>query len=419
MTNPDSGMIPGIGEKGDKKRTGAEKVSSGGGGGNRSGTGKKHASHKKRSPAARKGSGKRRRNVSRARKSIFSRPFPYLLIGIVLAAFMLFFIIESEKTAAGSAAQGSQAQNANQAGAQGSQAQNANQAGAQGSQAQNANQAGGPEASALTSAGQGDVQATGTMAGAAVNAGAGNIPADNTAALAAAGQGDVQAANLSQAPSSSEAENSISGADSETGESGDAVPVRSITISAETDEMVQCDTLQLTAEVSPGKARNTSLLWYSDDETIARVSQTGVVTSVGGGSTVINVIASNGVTAAFPIHVSASSKIMNVTVDVECTHNDKAGFNWTYKYMLDGEPIHESRTLVVEAGRTISLVSEIMDHDAQPDIGSCSGSYVVDESSLSDGFDITQEVVVTENEGNLAGNTASFIVTYHFTGVLE
>lgn len=198
-----------------------------------------------------------------------------------------------------------------------------------------------------------------------------------------------------------------------------SVPVQSITITAGTDVMAQGDTLQLTATVSPSNADNTALLWFSDDETIARVSQDGLVTSVSAGYTVISAVSSNGIQTDFPINVSSSRKVMTLTVSTECTQNDKVGSNWTYRYLMDGTPIYAVQNLMVEAGKTISLESEIIEHDEQPDLGSAENNYYVRQSDLEDGFEIRQEVYVQENRPKLAGNTASFVVTYRFSDAVE
>ena len=198
-----------------------------------------------------------------------------------------------------------------------------------------------------------------------------------------------------------------------------SVPVQSITITAVTDVMAQGDTLQLTATVSPSNADNTALLWFSDDETIARVSQDGLVTSVSAGYTVISAVSSNGIQTDFPINVSSSRKVMTLTVSTECTQNDKVGSNWTYRYLMNGTPIHAVQNMMVEAGKTISLESEIIEHDEQPDLGSAENNYYVRQSDLEDGFEIRQEVFVQENRPKLAGNTASFVVTYRFSDAVE
>ena len=232
-------------------------------------------------------------------------------------------------------------------------------------------------------------------------------------------QGGYQAQNPQQAVPADKVNQGGGNSDSRGREDDISVPVQSITITAVTDVMAQGDTLQLTATVSPSNADNTALLWFSDDETIARVSQDGLVTSVSAGYTVISAVSSNGIQTDFPINVSSSRKVMTLTVSTECTQNDKVGSNWTYRYLMNGTPIHAVQNMMVEAGKTISLESEIIEHDEQPDLGSAENNYYVRQSDLEDGFEIRQEVFVQENRPKLAGNTASFVVTYRFSDAVE
>ena len=232
-------------------------------------------------------------------------------------------------------------------------------------------------------------------------------------------QGGYQAQNPQQAVPADKVNQGGVNSDSRGREDDISVPVQSITITAVTDVMAQGDTLQLTATVSPSNADNTALLWFSDDETIARVSQDGLVTSVSAGYTVISAVSSNGIQTDFPINVSSSRKVMTLTVSTECTQNDKVGSNWTYRYLMNGTPIHAVQNMMVEAGKTISLESEIIEHDEQPDLGSAENNYYVRQSDLEDGFEIRQEVYVQENRPKLAGNTASFVVTYRFSDAVE
>ena len=232
-------------------------------------------------------------------------------------------------------------------------------------------------------------------------------------------QGGYQDQNPQQAVPADKVNQGGGNSDSRGREDDISVPVQSITITAVTDVMAQGDTLQLTATVSPSNADNTALLWFSDDETIARVSQDGLVTSVSAGYTVISAVSSNGIQTDFPINVSSSRKVMTLTVSTECTQNDKVGSNWTYRYLMNGTPIHAVQNMMVEAGKTISLESEIIEHDEQPDLGSAENNYYVRQSDLEDGFEIRQEVFVQENRPKLAGNTASFVVTYRFSDAVE
>ena len=62
------------------------------------------------------------------------------------------------------------------------------------------------------------------------------------------------------------------------------VPVSGITIEKESLKMKVGETYHLTAKVSPEDATDKSVVWKSEDESIATVDQEGLVTAVKGGS---------------------------------------------------------------------------------------------------------------------------------------
>lgn len=73
------------------------------------------------------------------------------------------------------------------------------------------------------------------------------------------------------------------------------VPVTSITLDQTSLDMIVNDSpVQLNATIEPIDATNTDLVWSSDDENVATVNQSGLVTPVGGGTTQITVTATNG-----------------------------------------------------------------------------------------------------------------------------
>ena len=396
------------------------------------------------------GTGKRKGNSSsNGLKNLFTSPFPYLFMAILLTAILIIFGNRDAVQTAPVQAENqlAQAQDENlQSEIPPAEIQDGNaQAEAPGEDLLDGYQPGEPQQEVLTEnlqPGNPDGVPMDNMNG--TDAGAGNGQAADRGVLTQ--NENSQAADrgvLTQNENGQAADRGVL-MQNETGTAGDgqavpadnvnqggekdesagreddrSVPVESITITAATDVMAQCDTLQLTAAVSPSNADNTALLWFSDDETIARVSQDGLVTSVSAGYTVISAVSSNGIQTDFPITVSSTRKVMTLTVSTECVQNDKVGSKWTYRYLMNGTPVHAVQNMMVEAGKTIRLESEIIEHDEQPDLGSAENNYYVEKSALEDGFEIRQEVYVQENRPKLAGNTASFVVTYRFSDAVE
>lgn len=63
------------------------------------------------------------------------------------------------------------------------------------------------------------------------------------------------------------------------------VPVTGVSLNQASLSLMQYDTWQLTATVNPSNATNKTVVWSSDNTSIATVSSDGLVTAVGGGST--------------------------------------------------------------------------------------------------------------------------------------
>ena len=82
-------------------------------------------------------------------------------------------------------------------------------------------------------------------------------------------------------------------------------PVTGIIVtSTETTLTKEGETVQLTADISPGYATNKKVTWKSDNEAVATVDSTGKVTAVGNGTATITVTTENGKTATIVITVT-------------------------------------------------------------------------------------------------------------------
>lgn len=96
-------------------------------------------------------------------------------------------------------------------------------------------------------------------------------------------------------------------------------PVSTIRITAATNTINLAkagETLGLSYTVMPSDATNKSLVWTSDDETIATVAQNGVVTPVGVGKTMIRATAEDGYGAYGEFEVEVISQSMPTGIDI-------------------------------------------------------------------------------------------------------
>ena len=98
-----------------------------------------------------------------------------------------------------------------------------------------------------------------------------------------------------------------------------AVPVTSVSVDA-TASVYVGETTTLTATVLPDNATNKNVTWESDDETIATVDESGVVTGVAAGEAIITVtsVADNTKTATCAVTVTPVA-VTGVSVDASAT----------------------------------------------------------------------------------------------------
>ena len=96
-----------------------------------------------------------------------------------------------------------------------------------------------------------------------------------------------------------------------------SIPVTGVTLDQTTAKLIEGNTLQLTATVAPADATDKAVTWSSDDETVATVSATGLITAVSKGTATITVTTQDGSkTATCTVEVSAKTGISNVLAEI-------------------------------------------------------------------------------------------------------
>ena len=90
--------------------------------------------------------------------------------------------------------------------------------------------------------------------------------------------------------------------------------VSGITLSQTSLSLNSGTTAQLTATVTPAEALNPSLQWASSDESVATVSQTGLVTAVGGGTATVTCTATDGSGVQATCQVTVTQLVTGITL---------------------------------------------------------------------------------------------------------
>lgn len=91
--------------------------------------------------------------------------------------------------------------------------------------------------------------------------------------------------------------------------------VTGISLSETTVELKPSETHQLTATVLPQNASNAEVTWYSDKESVATVSQSGLVTGVGPGETTVHAVTTDGGKMASCL-VKVGTPVKGITLSV-------------------------------------------------------------------------------------------------------
>lgn len=141
-----------------------------------------------------------------------------------------------------------------------------------------------------------------------------------------------------------------------------AVPVTGVSLDKETMSLTEGSTGTLTATITPENATNHNLTWTSDNEAVATVSQTGVVTAVAAGTANIKVTTAEG------------SKTATCAVTVT-RRSSSSSSNPTYPITTPSKTENGSVTVTPKSAKRGSVVTITVTPDA---------GYVLDKLTVTD-----------------------------------
>lgn len=104
-----------------------------------------------------------------------------------------------------------------------------------------------------------------------------------------------------------------------------------------------------------------------------------------------------------PTHKNYTHGVYQVTITADELSNDHVGNAWQTVYTCEGKPITGSELWTVPLGTTKELTINvtITEKDKWPDVGAETIPVI-----LTDGFQASATITVTENKGRYKGNTA-------------
>lgn len=176
-------------------------------------------------------------------------------------------------------------------------------------------------------------------------------------------------------------------------------------------------TMTLTADVYPENTTDKSITWTSSDESVATVSEKGVVKAVAHGSVVITAMTSNGKTSTYEIRVDPTPQKFKVSYSIKMQSNDHVGSNWTKGCEYNGEEISSGTVLSIMPGETFTIFGWAEENDSRPDYGSYGGQMTLTNEMCEEGFTVEGEADVRENGGRYSGHYAVWYVKITFKPV--
>lgn len=193
----------------------------------------------------------------------------------------------------------------------------------------------------------------------------------------------------------------------------DPIGVDSIELQGYKTELCISQTTSAKVTISPYNAEDKALVWTSSNETVATVDENGKVTAIGDGTATISASANSGVVASFDVNVDSTKTLMKLNVKYPREDDVNIGDDWSYDIQVNGERAYSEMGIAV--GETLNFYAQFTESDDNPDVGSAKAAHTVTVEDISNGFEVSMDVYVSENGGKNSGKSAHFVVTFTFS----
>lgn len=202
----------------------------------------------------------------------------------------------------------------------------------------------------------------------------------------------------------------------------EVLPIEADSVQLTTDwdadeSFIKGKTMTLTAEVYPENTTDKSITWTSDDESVAIVSDKGVVKAVAHGTTLITAKTSNGKAGAYIVTVDPTPQKFKVSYSIKMQSNDHVGSNWSKGCEYNGEEISSGTVVSIMPGESFTIYGWAREDDSRPDSGEYGERITLTDEMCESGFTVEGEADVRENGGRYSGNYAVWYVKITFKPV--
>lgn len=113
--------------------------------------------------------------------------------------------------------------------------------------------------------------------------------------------------------------------------------------------------------------------------------------------------------------ILANGISFTVGTNVRREYNNHVGNEWSYQFGIDGYQVRSGNKWTIKWGNGIKFTAIAIEDDKIPDVGRTDQWYTPKKEDFKTGFTLENTVIVYENRGRYAGNSAKYIMTLTMT----
>ena len=177
------------------------------------------------------------------------------------------------------------------------------------------------------------------------------------------------------------------------------------------------ESFTIQTSVLPLNATNQGVTFSSDDESVAKVSDKGVVTAVNVGTATITATSADGPSDTLEVVVSPAPQKFRISWSASLIDSNHVGSNWSKSFSVNGEAISSGASVTLDPDDMLTINLLIVDEDSNPDSNSYFEKIPYSEDLCKNGYSVSETLYVRENAGRYSGNSAEWKISITITPV--